>query len=233
MAAPAVASGMALLVEHYRNVTPLAAPDMLPSTLRALLIHTATDIGTPGPDFATGYGLIDIPAALDNAAYAIESTVENGTTNVHPVHVAPDSATFAVTLVWNDVPGDPAAAYQLVNNLDLDVIAPDGTLYQPYVLNPAAPDQPAVPGVDALNVVEKVVVTDPVPGTWTVRVHGTNVPVGPQAYSLAGDLEPPEPTALGTLDLSLQAGSSSILWLLIPLIATAAVLLQAGERRWL
>ena len=35
---------------------------------------------------------------------------------------------FSVTLVWTDPPGSPASLYALVNNLDLEVVTPDGRL---------------------------------------------------------------------------------------------------------
>ena len=53
---------MALILEDWRATH---GKDPLPSTIKGLLLHTAKDLGTPGPDYAYGYGLIDAKAAID------------------------------------------------------------------------------------------------------------------------------------------------------------------------
>jgi len=69
MAAPVVSGGMALLAEEYRNL--FAGTDPLPATLRALLIHTCKDLDdetsyfNPGPDYASGYGRMQLREAVD------------------------------------------------------------------------------------------------------------------------------------------------------------------------
>ncbi len=60
MAAPYVA-GAVLLLRQYN-------PDATPLEIKQALVHSATDIGTPGPDNQTGYGLLNIPAAIDYLA---------------------------------------------------------------------------------------------------------------------------------------------------------------------
>jgi subtilisin family serine protease len=60
MAAPNVTGTMTLVAQHYRNVfgsLPNAA------TQKLLAIHTAADAGTPGPNYAYGWGLLDGAAA--------------------------------------------------------------------------------------------------------------------------------------------------------------------------
>lgn len=63
-AAPHVAGVIALL----RDAVPPASVDELES----VLIGTAVDVGAPGADEDTGYGLIDAVAALDALAYPID-----------------------------------------------------------------------------------------------------------------------------------------------------------------
>ena len=78
-----------------------------------------------------------------------------------------------VTLAYSDFPG-PA----LVNNLNLTLIAPDGTR--------AVGNQAAGGGmiVDTKNNVEVVQVAQPIPGTWKIEIVGSNVPQGPQDFAL-------------------------------------------------
>lgn len=63
MASPSASGSAALLVQHYANQFPGQA--MRASTLKALLIHTADDLGRPGPDYMYGWGLINVRAAAD------------------------------------------------------------------------------------------------------------------------------------------------------------------------
>jgi hypothetical protein len=53
-----------LLVEQFRKLFPGLA--MRASTLKGLLIHTADDLGNPGPDYVFGWGLMNTRAAADH-----------------------------------------------------------------------------------------------------------------------------------------------------------------------
>ncbi len=97
---------------------------------------------------------------------------------------APSGGAFHVTLAWTDYPGEPAAAKALVNDLDLEVIAPDGTHYYGnqgvYTSGQCLRNQKW----DACNNVEGIVIPGAPYGTYTVVVHGANVPHGPQPFAL-------------------------------------------------
>jgi len=106
--------------------------------------------------------------------------------------IGPSSVPFRVTLVWTDYPGSLAAAKALVNDLDLEVIGPDGTHYFGN----------GGPGPDRLNNVEDVVVVEPSEGHYQVVVTAYNVPQGPQPYAIvaSGPIEiTPTPTPIPTL----------------------------------
>jgi len=63
MAAPN-ASGLAmLLLDYYSWLFPEQA--MRASTIKALIIHTADDLGNTGPDYSYGWGLMNTKAAVD------------------------------------------------------------------------------------------------------------------------------------------------------------------------
>ena len=64
MASPTVCGLSALLLEDYR--THFAGlPDPRNSTLKALLAHSAEDLGNAGPDYQFGYGSVRIVDAID------------------------------------------------------------------------------------------------------------------------------------------------------------------------
>jgi len=185
MATPAVSGGIALMLQHYRDVYNTSG-NFWPSTAKAILMQTANDFGNPGPDYQWGYGQVDIQAAVDlisRKAFRQESIV-HGEVDVFYFIVPPDADPATVTLAWDDFEATFNANPTLINNLNLELVAPDGTLWRPWVLNPASPTANATRNVDNFNNQEQVQVPTPEVGTWIVRVKGTNVPQGPQDYSL-------------------------------------------------
>ena len=90
---------------------------------------------------------------------------------------------FELTLVWTDPPAAPAAAAALVNDLDLTLAAPGGTLYRG---NRFTPDVPGVAGdvesaanpanADSVNNVEGIRLKVPTAGLYTVTIHAADVP---------------------------------------------------------
>jgi len=191
LAAPSVSGTMALILEDW---CATHGSDPQPATIKAVLLHTARDLGTPGPDYVHGYGLIDGRKSIDLVrADAIDDTVvedrlmQQGQRDLYTVTVAPGASELKLTLVWDDWPADPLAAHALVNDLDLVVTGPDGTRHYPWTLDPYLPAEPAQRvRADHTNNVEQVCVEQPAPGTWLVTVWAADLPQYDQPYSLAG-----------------------------------------------
>jgi hypothetical protein len=161
MAAPNVSGTAALLHEHWKNVSG-ADPDA--ASLKGLLIHTATDatggFATAGPDYATGYGMVNGAAA---ANFATDAFVTPPATRTH--HVVIDAladgaetvisnliavgGAIKATLVWTDPAGTPQSGLDnltsvLVNDLDLWITDSGNNIYYPWTLNVANPSAAAV-----------------------------------------------------------------------------------------
>jgi hypothetical protein len=197
MATPAAAGSTALLFQRFRQLCS-ASGVPLPSTIKALLIHGARDLDDAtawynrGPDFASGYGRIDLPRSIDLVPFQIEDTISQLGLLTYPIVVAPQQ-NLKVTLAWDDYYAAANAAPALVNDLDLELVDPNGGIHLPWVLDPANPNVPAIRAVDSRNVVEQVLVDNVPPalaGIWTVRVKGTNVPTLTQKFSLVSELLP-------------------------------------------
>jgi hypothetical protein len=108
---------------------------------------------------------------LANGGRTVSVTV-GGTTASDTFQVAGGKdGTFRVTLVWTDYPGSTAASVQLVNDLNLTVSGPGGTVMGNNT-------------DDRRNNVEEVWIQDAEPGNYTVTVTGRNVPFGPQPFAL-------------------------------------------------
>jgi serine protease len=70
-------SGTSMAAPHVAGVAALvwsAAPTATSDAVKAALTSTAHDLGTPGPDSSTGYGLVDAFAAAKSLAPALFST---------------------------------------------------------------------------------------------------------------------------------------------------------------
>jgi len=166
MASPAAAGVAALALEQLaaQGRYDLAAAPPPPAALRALMTHTARDLARApeaaraawnpdtqargeygaGPDWSTGYGLVDAVAlsaliAADAAAPRWrEGVAAPGEVQVFALEVT-GAGPLKVTLAWDDPAGSALTAHwapKLIHDLDLAVLGPDGAAYGPWVLTP-------------------------------------------------------------------------------------------------
>ena len=86
------------------------------------------------------------------------------------LRVAAGEAALRATLAYTDPPGSPAAGAHLVNDLDLTVTSPDGTVYRGN--NGLLAGLWSRPGgqPDRINNVENVFLSRPSAGVWTIEV---------------------------------------------------------------
>ena len=212
-AAPGASGILALL--HERADT--AALDPRPSSFKAALIHTAQDVGQPGPSFDSGWGLPDAEKAVAllwdpvDGSCVVERLVVAGAPGTSldlPLCVAPDASEIKVTIAWDDPPAVPNVSRSLVNDLDLQVIEPDGTtMHLPWRLDPSRPQDPAFGGAsggdDDVNNVEQVVVSMPEnrpAGVWTARIVTEEMGIPTQVVSVAGVCSKPDADRDGVLN---------------------------------
>lgn len=192
-AAPIVAGGYALALEHLgdlyphtdinqrhrpsvysviSNINTIQGPPYN-STLKGIFIHTAKDMVEPdisfmppnpdtgvqtsyyaGPDYSTGYGMLNIRSAIqlmtlnaesesDQSSHKIvENTLSHNSYHTYVVDIdqglIDDQLGLKVTLVWDDAPPGTTSglvAPKLVNNLGVFVKDPLGNIYYPWSLD--------------------------------------------------------------------------------------------------
>ncbi|MCF6406687.1 S8 family peptidase [Chitinophaga filiformis] len=180
--AAATTTGITTLVqEAYQQefgITPAAA------MVKAILVNSADDINTPGPDHRSGYGLLNAIAAVRTIKEKrlFSGEVTTGNTAVIPVTVPPNTARLKITLSWNDPAATENVSKALLNDLDLSVTDNAGNNYQPWLLStfPAADSlaAPARRGRDSLNNLEQVSIELPVAGTVNIRVNARQLSSG-------------------------------------------------------
>ncbi|NML19406.1 S8 family serine peptidase [Pseudoflavitalea sp. G-6-1-2] len=196
MASPAVTGSLALLYERYRQLHGGTDPNA--GLIKALACNGAEDMGEPGPDYTWGFGKLNARTAVEmleqNQYFA--ASVTNGNNNTHTINIPAGLAQLKVLLYWVDPPATPLASTALVNNLDLTVTGTDAMQHHPLILNPlpAKADSTAKEGVDNLNNIEQVVISNPPAGSVNILVNGTNIPSGPQQYFVVYQLIEPSIT---------------------------------------
>ena len=195
--AAALVSGAALLVQQAYRDGPGAGALPPAALVKAALLNGARDVGQPQVDFTAGYGQLD---ALGAVRTVLEGRTRGGSLGpgqeqVFALPVPAGTAQLKVTLVWADPEAAANAAPALVNDLDLEVLAPGGTRYLPWVLSAYPhPDSLALPArrrPDHLNNAEQVTLAAPAAGTYQLRVRGYAVSNNPQAFSLAYEVAAP------------------------------------------
>ncbi|MFC0019811.1 S8 family serine peptidase [Roseibacillus persicicus] len=165
MATPGAAGTALLLHQHYKNLT---GQTMRASTLKALMIHTATDILNPGPDYKSGWGLVDAWKATQHIDlhadhpgnfHIYEDFLSEERREIRLQFTA--SSPVKATLVWTDPEGstksnldDPTPV--LVNDLDIVLRGPNGTFYRAPQLNLSNPNALPVYSGNAIDTVEQL-----------------------------------------------------------------------------
>ncbi len=192
MAAPNVAGASALLYERYKQLHSNVNPDAV--LIKLLLMNGATDILNPGPDFKSGFGLMNIRhslLAIDSSSY-FSNSINTGQTQNFTFSIPENIATAKVMLCWNDPAAMPESAKTLINDLDVKVNDPMGETHFPLILNPEPEhaNELAVQGFDRINNVEQVILKNPSAGTYTISVSGFDVPISNQKYYVAYDFIP-------------------------------------------
>ena len=176
MAAPHATGAVALLTQWWRQRT---GSEPSPALAKALLVNTATDIGEPDvPNPSEGWGRVNVAELLTANRELIHHDQRRVLDDVGDVHdvrvdVADPSAPVKMSLVWTDAPGAVGASKALVNDLDLEVTAPDGTVYRGNNFHSGASTAGGAP--DRLNNVENVFLPAGA-GTYRVRVSATALP---------------------------------------------------------
>jgi hypothetical protein len=217
MAAPNVTGTMTQVIQHLmakRGTTTIP----LSATSKALAVHTAHDLYNTGPDYQSGYGVLDGLAAVEfvddvfdanPTSFIFEETYIDTRWSQEFLALGGE---IKATLVWNDVAGVAHGGgldintSVLVNNLDLWIETTDMlTRFDPWSLDPTNPSAPASQsGANNLDNIEQVVSTFSLPpGTaFNVFVDLNGTLTGPgQEWSLliSGASLVPEPATLALL----------------------------------
>lgn len=175
MASPLATGSAAVIIQYFREMCGAQSPS--PSLLKALMISTATDMnddyGTaPVPNNDEGWGRLWLPEMIESDRIFL---CENQSVLLRQeeqwsreVLVNNSEEPLKITLAYTDVPGLPSSVLSLVNDLDLQVTAPDGTVYYGNQFLNGSSFPGASP--DRRNNVEGFYLPEPMLGMYRVSV---------------------------------------------------------------
>ena len=199
MATPITAGSAALVIEYLNNFDAYncnlasdPSSDQCPESalIKAILASGAHDLegqyttggdsngngaGEKAPNNHEGWGRIDLQQLVYSG---FTEGIEISTSDSHSFKLTvPDTGIedFRVVLSWNDPANSPSAGQQLINDLDILLKSPSGTV-QTYTND------------DLNNLVGISLGGNPEVGDWEIVVTGANVPSGPQKYYLASSV---------------------------------------------
>jgi hypothetical protein len=185
--AVAVAGGFAaLLRQAWRRNRRGRAPSG--ATLKALTILGATPILSRSGSQSesrnvAGFGRLDLGASLPATSTGEQTLILCNSTRSRAVSTGQvrrfrvrlsHGGRLRAVLCWYDAPGE-----RLVNDLDLTLTGPAGGAPVWGNHDPGSGGRP-----DRANTVEVIDVDSIAAGEWELAVTGTNVPTGPQPFSL-------------------------------------------------
>jgi subtilisin family serine protease len=200
MASPAVAGSAVLVRDYFQSGwyptgSRSVGNELNPSgaLVKAALLNGAVDMtDVPGyPNYQEGWGRI----LLENTLYfdedphnlivkdvRMDDGFMTGDMDTLFFDVSASNTPLKITLVWHDYPASVGVSHAAVNNLDLYVRSPGGTVYRGNVFKQG---QSARGGrSDTINNVEQIHRSSPQAGRWGLLVMGKKINMGPQGYAL-------------------------------------------------
>ncbi|MBK9109161.1 MAG: S8 family serine peptidase [Saprospiraceae bacterium] len=179
-AAPGVAGVCALLYQAYKNFNGGQNPES--ALIKAAVMNTATDIGTLGPDYQFGFGVINAYRAfklIESKRYQ-KMKIAQGQKLEYKINIPANTALAKIMIYWPEKEASLLASKALINDLDCIVTDPSGTQIKPWVLDPspnaATLAAGASKGTDTLNNFEQVEILAPTSGEYILKIDGKFIP---------------------------------------------------------
>ncbi len=176
MAAPHV-TGICAKIKQWN-------PTITSEIMKAILVNTAIPLKVNSTDALGGYANTQVGYGMVNGfsvtnyyageysrllAYSAWLTEDNAPLYTdYSISVPSGSKKLMVTLAYNDQEGEASNSDALNDDMDLILISPSGTYYYAYAHK--------AQGVTNESPLEKMIITNPAIGNWTVRVRFSDSP---------------------------------------------------------
>jgi subtilisin family serine protease len=197
MACPAIMGAAALVREYYMNGyerlgSATRNQRRIPSgaLIRATIMNAGVDMtgmaGYPGP--REGWGRLLLENALfftGESRRLITLDIMNGAGLFQGgqeellFQVTNPAEQLKITMSFTDWPAAINASFAPVNNVDLEVISPNGTIYVGNNINTSVGlSNAGAANPDTINSTEMVILNNPATGVWRARVRAPSVNMG-------------------------------------------------------
>jgi len=193
MATPSATGIGVLASQAYKKVS--GGYDIRHDILTACMINTAVDKGRAGPDFDTGFGMIDAKATVDTinslsttAPLVYADSVSHQTSK--EMHFSmPTRGTFKATISWVDPEANPSSTHSLVNDIDMWLENASGQKFYPYTLDASNPTALAVSTKqNHVDNNEQIEVKNLAAGSYTLVIKGQEIVTSSQEFALASNI---------------------------------------------
>lgn len=155
------------------------------STIKAIMIHSADKLEDfYGPSYRYGWGLINayngfllLKNSLEEKSLILQEAIYDKKGFSARIVLKEYSPLLSFTLVWNDLASADklqlnldAQIPDLINDLDMRIIGPDGQEHLPWVLNKDYNNLVAIKGDNDVDNVEKVDIFEAIEGEYTIII---------------------------------------------------------------
>ena len=187
-ASPTLAGTAAQLMQAYRSLNNNQRPNG--AMLKAVMLNSADDVGTDGPDFTFGWGRVNAKRAYQTFVDRrfMSETIRQDSVKRFPLTVPQGTGRVKVMIYWAERAGSTVSQRALVNDLDLRIVNANNPaqVWQPWVLStfPMRDSlaKAATRGTDRINNMEQVQIDSPSVSNLIAEVRGFAVPDGTQEF---------------------------------------------------
>ena len=182
-AAPGISGVLAQLNQAYKTLNNNESPPS--ALLKACLLNTANDLGQTGPDYIYGWGQVNARKAYEliKEKRFQKIMLAQGDSTEIKLNIPANTSNLKVMIYWADKESSLLSSTALVNDIDMSATSPSGSILLPYVLNSlpnaALLSLPATNGIDHINNMEQIEISNPASGEYTIRLKGHVVPFEP------------------------------------------------------
>jgi subtilisin family serine protease len=196
MATPAATGAVTLLAQRYKEIHH---SNIRLDTMKAILYNSAKDVDNIGPDYKSGYGLVDAEAAVkvinsmqDSSSSLVKlDSIHQGENQTYFIN-SERYQDFKVTLAWvDDIYQDcnNCANDMLINDIDIYLLDENtGEKIYPYTLDPKEPWREAVKTKENHLDPQEQISYRLRPGNYSLHLHGYKIGRRGQNFTLVSSM---------------------------------------------
>jgi hypothetical protein len=177
--------------KRYKKITK---KEIRADILKSVLINSAVDIWTQGPDFFSGFGRIASKSALatidtisSKSPLIYSSNIKHHQQEKIDFDIKTDQY-IKITLSWIDPAGNPATDKVLVNDIDMWMVDQNGKKYYPYTLSKDINQIAKQDRLNHIDNIEQIEINNLPKGKYSLYINGELIITNSQKFALTSNL---------------------------------------------